>query len=107
VPDIEPPAAAPELYGRRRECEVLDGLLTAVRSGHGGVLVVRGEAGIGKTSLLDYVARAATGLRLVRIAGVESEMELTFAALHQFCVPMLDHLPNLPEPSASSSASRC
>jgi len=70
---------------RRRECELLDGLLHGVRAGRGGVVVVRGEAGIGKTALLDYTARAAADLRLVRVAGVESEMELAFAALHQFC----------------------
>jgi DNA-binding CsgD family transcriptional regulator len=89
---------------RRRECELLDGLLYGVRAGRGGVVVVRGEAGIGKTALLDYVARAAADLRLVRIAGVESEMELAFAALHLFCSPMLDRLPLLPEPQRDALA---
>lgn len=70
---------------RQRECELLDGLLHGVRAGRGGVVVVRGEAGIGKTVLLDYMARTAADLRLIRVAGVESEMELAFAALHQFC----------------------
>ncbi len=89
---------------RRRECELLDGLLDAARAGRGGVVVVRGEAGIGKTALLDYTARTAADLRLIRIAGVESEMELPFAALHQFCSPMLDRLPLLPEPQRDALA---
>ncbi len=103
--DFEPPpGASPTLFGRRRECDVLDGLLDAVRGGRGGVLVVRGEPGIGKTALLDHAARSASDLRLVRIAGVESEMELAFAALHLFCVPMLDRLPHLPEPQRDALA---
>jgi DNA-binding CsgD family transcriptional regulator len=67
-------------------------------------MVVRGEAGIGKSALLDYTARAAADLRLLRVAGVESEMELAFAALHQFCSPMLDCLPRLPEPQRDALA---
>jgi DNA-binding CsgD family transcriptional regulator len=89
---------------RQRECELLDGLLHKVRAGRGGVMVVRGEAGIGKSALLDYTARAAADLRLVRVAGVESEMELAFAALHQFCTPILDCLPLLPEPQRDALA---
>jgi DNA-binding CsgD family transcriptional regulator len=97
--DFDPlPRASLAFLDRQRECELLDGLLDAVRAGRGGVIVVRGEAGIGKSALLDYTARAAADLRLIRVAGVESEMELAFAALHQFCSPMLDCLPRLPEP---------
>jgi DNA-binding CsgD family transcriptional regulator len=66
--------------------------------------VISGEAGIGKTALLDYVVRSASDLRMVRVAGVESEVELAFAAVHQFCTPMLDHLPDLPEPQRDALA---
>jgi DNA-binding CsgD family transcriptional regulator len=86
------------LCGRRAECGVLDGLLEGVRGGRSAVLVVRGEAGVGKTALLDYAAKSAPDLRLVRAAGVESEMELAFAGLHQLCGPMLDGLGRLPGP---------
>ena len=65
----------------RREVELLDRLLGSARSGEGAVLVIRGEPGIGKSMLLDHAARAAAGLRVLRTAGVESEMELAFAAV--------------------------
>jgi DNA-binding CsgD family transcriptional regulator len=84
--------------GRARERQVLDGLLGRVRSGESAVLVIRGEAGIGKTELMHYCARQASGCRLVQVAGVESEIELPFAALHQLCAPMLGGLAGLPEP---------
>jgi AAA ATPase domain len=77
------------LRGRRSECEVLAGLLEGVRGGRSGVLVVRGEAGVGKTALLDYAVESALDLKVLRAVGVESEMELAFAALHQVCGPML------------------
>jgi AAA ATPase-like protein len=92
----EPRASA--FRGRARERQVLDGLLDRVRGGESAVLVIRGEAGIGKTALMRYCARQASGCRLVQIAGVESEMELPLAALHQLCVPMLNSLAALPEP---------
>ncbi len=95
----ERPASRPRgLFGRRDECEVLDGLLKQVRDGRSAVLVVRGEAGVGKTALLDYAVQQAADLRVARAVGVESEMELAFAALHQLCGPMLDRLDRLPGP---------
>ena len=92
----EPRASA--FRGRARERQVLDGLLDRARGGESALLVIRGEAGIGKTALMRYCARQASGCRLVQIAGVESEMELPLAALHQLCTPMLSGLAALPEP---------
>ena len=77
---------------------MLDDLVEAVRTGESRALVVRGEAGVGKTALLDYLAAHATGCRVARVPGVQSEMELAFAALHQLCAPMLDRLDLLPDP---------
>src|SRR3954470_478422 len=88
----------PRLRGRRRECEVLDGLLLSVRTGASRVLVLRGEAGIGKTVLLERLAHSASGFQVVRAAGVESEMELAYAGLHQLCVPFADRIDSLPRP---------
>ena len=84
--------------GRERECSLLDGLVEAVRRGESRVLVVRGEAGIGKTALLQYLAGAASDLTVVRAMGVESEMELAFAGLHLLCTPLLNLLDRLPAP---------
>src|SRR2546427_8015754 len=86
------------LLDRRSEREVLDRLLEAVRQGESRVLVVRGEPGVGKSALLEYVAGQASGCRLARAAGVQSEMELAFAGLQQLCAPMLDRLERLPAP---------
>jgi predicted ATPase len=80
------------LRGRRRESAVLDRLLESVRAGESRVLVVHGEAGVGKSALLEYVAARASGCRVARAAGVQSEMELAFAGLHQLVAPMLDHV---------------
>ena len=88
----------PELQGRSSERALLDGLLEDVRRGHSAVLVIRGEAGVGKSSLLRYVVEQASGCRLAQIAGVESEMELAYAGLHQLCAPMLDRLDGLAQP---------
>jgi DNA-binding CsgD family transcriptional regulator len=93
---------AMELVGRRAECGVLDRLIEAVRVGESRALVVSGEAGVGKTALLEYLVGQASGCRLARIAGVQSEMELPFAALHQLCVPMLDKLQGLPVPQRAA-----
>jgi predicted ATPase len=88
----------PAFRGRARERKALDDLLGRVRGGESAVLVIRGEAGIGKTALMRYCARQASGCRLAQIHGVESEMELPLAALHQLCTPMLSSLGALPEP---------
>jgi DNA-binding CsgD family transcriptional regulator len=96
------PGAARGLLGRRSECETLDGLLQSVRSGQSEVLVLRGEPGIGKTALLEYVVEQASGWRVVRAAGVQSEMELPFAGLHQLCGPMLDRLGGLASPQRAA-----
>ena len=92
------PNRGPALRGRRRECESLDRLLDDVRGRQSRVLVLRGEAGVGKTALLEYLVANATGCRIARLAGVESEMELAFAGIHQLCAPMLSHLAHLPGP---------
>jgi DNA-binding CsgD family transcriptional regulator len=86
------------LHGRVRECTLIDELLAAAHHGRSGVLVLRGEAGIGKTALLEYVAERASGCRVARAVGVQSEMELAFAGLHHLCAPLLDGLDALPSP---------
>ncbi|HEU5416171.1 MAG TPA: AAA family ATPase, partial [Streptosporangiaceae bacterium] len=86
------------LAGRHAECAVLGRLVEAVRTGESQALVVQGEAGIGKTALLDYLAGHAPGCRVVRAAGVQSEMELAYAGLHQLCAPLLGDLEALPAP---------
>ncbi len=100
VPPCGPAGEASEqrLRGRRGERETLDRLVASVRAGSSRTLVVRGEAGAGKTALLDYLLERAWGCRVVRAAGVESEMDLAFAGLHQLCAPFLDRLERLPEP---------
>ena len=86
------------LKGRERECALLDGLVDAVREGESRSLVLRGEAGIGKTALLEYLVESASELTVARAVGVESEMELAYAGLHQLCGPLLDGLDRLPAP---------
>src|SRR5579872_840150 len=86
------------LLNRGHEREVLDRLVAEMRAGHSRVLVLRGEAGIGKTALLEYLSAGAEGCRIARAAGVESEMELAFAGLHALCAPMLGRLGQLPIP---------
>jgi hypothetical protein len=86
------------LRGRRREREVLDRLLDAVRAGKSRVLVLRGDPGVGKSALLDYLAGRALRCRVARTAGVPAETELEFSGLHQLCAPMLDRLGCLPDP---------
>ena len=90
------------LRGRDQECAALDCLLDAVHGGESRVLVLRGEPGVGKTALLDYTIGSAPDMRLLRAVGVESEMELAFASLHQLCLPMLDGLARLPGPQQNA-----
>src|SRR3954464_8844446 len=92
----------PHLRGRRTECDALDRLLAEAREGRSGALVLRGEAGVGKTALLQYLGERAGGCRVARAAGVESEMELAFAGLHQLCAPMVDRFRSLPGPQGGS-----
>src|ERR1700733_4848699 len=86
------------LHGRREEREALGGLLEAVRGGQSRGLVVCGEPGVGKTALVEWAIASASGFGVLRAVGVESEMELAFAALQQLCAPMLDRLGELPVP---------
>src|SRR5712691_9639409 len=86
------------LLDRSRERDVLDQLVGGVRAGQSRVLVLRGEAGIGKTALLGHLSAAAEGCRVTRAGGVESEMELAYAGLHALCAPMLGRLGQLPIP---------
>ena len=88
----------PRLFGRTGELEILGQLIANARRGRSAVLVVRGEPGIGKTELLRQLTAEATGFAVARLAGVESEMELPFAGLHQLCAPMLGRLGSLAEP---------
>jgi DNA-binding CsgD family transcriptional regulator/tetratricopeptide (TPR) repeat protein len=89
---------AVELTDRHSERGVLDRLVDAVRAGESRVLVVRGDPGVGKTLLLDYLLSRAEGCRVARATGIQSEMELAFAGLHQLCAPMLDQADRLPVP---------
>src|SRR6516165_693886 len=86
------------LLDRLTERAALGQLLAAARGGRSAVLVVRGDAGVGKTALLEDALAAAAGMRIARVAGVESEMELAYAALQQLCAPMLEGLDRLPDP---------
>jgi AAA ATPase-like protein len=86
------------LIGRAAECGELDSLLEALRRGESRSLVIRGEAGVGKTALLGYLTERAADCRIISVTAVQGEMELAFAALHQLCAPMLDELEVLPAP---------
>ena len=92
------PGGRTGLRGRGSECALLDDLVSAIRRGESRSLVLRGEAGIGKTALLEYLIASASDLTVVRAVGVESDMELAFASLHQLCGPLLDRLERLPAP---------
>jgi hypothetical protein len=93
------------LRGRRSECATLADLVAGARAGQSGVLVLRGEAGIGKSALLEYLLAQASGCRVARSSGAESEMELAYAGLHQLCAPFLDRLERLPGPQRDALGS--
>jgi DNA-binding CsgD family transcriptional regulator len=86
-----------KLRGRHAECDALHGVVSKTRAGRGQVLVLSGDTGVGKSALLHYIADHAPGCRIVTAAGVESEMELAFAGLHQLCRPLLGRLARIPE----------
>ena len=90
--------SARRLLGRRSECAVLDELVASVRNGPSRALVMRGEAGVGKSALLEYLLRQASGCGIAQATGVESEMELAYAGLQQLCAAWLDRLERLPGP---------
>jgi DNA-binding CsgD family transcriptional regulator len=92
------------LHGRVAECAVLRDLLAGAKAGSGHVLVLRGEAGVGKTALLEYTVTQSAGFRVARVAGVESDMELAFAGLQQLCAPLMDHIDEIPEPQREALA---
>ena len=91
-------SSARPLLGREREFQLLDRFLDDVRGGHGGVLVVHGEPGVGKTAVLEYAVEGGRGAQLARTLGVEAERELPFAAVQQLCSPFLEHMEHLPQP---------
>src|SRR4051794_7181631 len=92
------PRGQTRLWGREREQALLHETLSSIRRSESRTLVLRGEAGIGKTALLEYLIASASDLTVARATGVESEMELAYASFHQLCAPMLDHLERLPGP---------
>src|SRR5215467_10688946 len=90
------------LHGRSGECAAIDRLVDGARDGRSGALVLRGEAGVGKSALLAHARERAEGMRVLRALGVEAESELAFAALHQLLRPVLDELGRLPAPQADA-----
>src|SRR5262245_42018030 len=96
--DGSPSLASVSLRGRSVECGRLAELLSAIRGGGGRLLVLRGEPGIGKTVLLEYLVESAPDMTVLRASGVESEMELPFAGLHQLFLPHHDRFDRIPGP---------
>src|SRR5262249_22669121 len=90
--------SAGRLLGRRSECAALDELMESVRTGLSAALVLRGDAGVGKSALLEYLVQHASGCGIARGVGIESEMELAYAGLQQLCAPFLDRVEQLPSP---------
>jgi DNA-binding CsgD family transcriptional regulator/tetratricopeptide (TPR) repeat protein len=97
-----PTARGVGFFGRTRERERLDAMLAQARDGQSAVVVVRGEPGIGKTALLRYAARQASGLRTTEVEGIQAEMELSFAGIHRLCTPILDGIEVLAEPQQTA-----
>jgi predicted ATPase len=95
-----PQLAGPRLLGREAECAAIDRLLADARAGSGGALVVRGEAGIGKSALLGY----AGPMLVLSAVGVEAESDLAFAGLHELLRPILTHLGALPDTQSQALA---
>ena len=104
LPTSQDPGPPPKLLGRRSECEALDRLLADALAGRSRVTILRGEAGVGKSALLGCLSGRLAGWNVTRAAGVESEMELAYAGLHQLCAPMLGHLGRLPAPQRDALA---
>ena len=100
------PGRSTSLLGRDSERALLDGLVAAIWEAESRSLVLRGEAGVGKTALLEYLVDGAGDVRVLRAVGVESEMELAYAGLHQLCGPLLDRLEPL-WPAASGHWRPC
>jgi predicted ATPase len=96
----------PRLLGRERECAVIDGLLRDARAGISGALVVRGEAGIGKSALLGYARQRAAPMRVLSAGGVQAESDLAFAGLHELLRPVLGYLGELPGAQSQALAGR-
>ena len=92
----------PGLRGRQDECDTLSRLVASAQAGRSQVLVLRGEAGIGKTALLEFLADSARGCQVGRAAGVESELELAYSGLHQLCSPYLGRIGTLPAPQRAA-----
>ena len=104
---LHAPGPPGRLRGRTSECALLDELVSAIRRGESRSLVLRGEAGIGKTALLEYLVASASDLTVLRAVGVESEMELAYASLHQLCVPLLRLARDASRPAARTRWRSC
>ena len=104
LPESPEPAIRPKLVGRDRECAALERLVTGIGEAGSQILVLRGEAGIGKSALLDHLETRASGHRVLRAGGVQAEVELAYAGLQQLCAPMVDHIEALPQPQGEALA---
>ena len=105
IPFVARPLARREFVNRETELEAVDGLLGAARGGSSAVLVLRGGPGVGKTMLLEHAIDRASGFRVGRVGGVDSEFDFHYAALHQLLVPFLQEIEDLPRPQRDSLAS--